>query len=204
MEDINLWLAMKNGDQTALETIYRRYVKNLFSYGMRFSTNEQLVEDSIQDLFIELWTHRTNLGNTDSIIRYLMASLRRKIIRKGQQDQRYTDLDDTTPYFEAELAFDEQWIAGQDAAAAAAKLQQALNALSARQQEAIYLKYKEGLDYDDICGIMDLQYQSARNLIAHAIQKLRQLMDNLPTIILLGYLFMGFGWVQKPIPCLLY
>jgi RNA polymerase sigma factor (sigma-70 family) len=191
MEDINLWLAMKNGEQAALEIIYRRYVKNLYSYGTRFSADTQLVEDSIQDLFVELWTNRAGLGNTDSIIRYLMTSLRRKIIRKGQQlSKNTTDLDDTTP-FGAEIAFDEQWIAGQEAIAVAEKLQVALDSLSARQQEAIYLKFKEGLDYDDICTIMDLQYQSVRNLVAQAIHKLRQLMDQLPVSTLFFYLFVG-------------
>ena len=120
-----------------------------------------------------------------------MTSLGRKIIRKGQQlSKNTTDLDDTTP-FGAEIAFDEQWIASQEATAVAEKLQVALDSLSARQQEAIYLKFKEGLDYDDICTIMDLQYQSVRNLVAQAIHKLRQLMDQLPVSTLFFYLFVG-------------
>lgn len=191
MDDTTLWLAMKNGDQSALETIYRKHVKILYSYGMRFSPDKQLVEDSIQDLFIELWNHRQSIGNTDSIIRYLMTSLRRKIIRKGQQLSKHlTGLDDSTPVFGTEISIDEKWISGEESEAVAQKLQDAIKGLSTRQQEAIYLKYKEGLDYDDICEIMDLQYQSARNLIAGAIQKLRQSFDGMPTGIFLLHLFL--------------
>ncbi len=190
MDDINLWLAMKNGNRDALETIYRNHAKILFSYGMRFSSDRQLVEDSIQDLFIELWKNRQSIGHTDSIIRYLMTSLRRKIIRKGQQlNKTMTEAEDNSPVFGAEIAFDEQWIAAEDAEAIAEKLQEAIKSLSARQQEAIYLKYKEGLDYDDICKIMDVQYQSARNLVGDAIRNLRKTLEGLPITILLFYLF---------------
>ena len=59
------------------------------------------------------------------------------------------------------------------------QLQQALQQLSDRQREAVYLKYEKGLSYDEICTIMDINYQSARNLVATAIKSLRGIMTTI-------------------------
>ena len=48
--------------------------------------------------------------------------------------------------------------------------------LSARQRETVYLKFFEELSYEDICEVMELNYQSARNLIARALTELRQIL----------------------------
>ena len=54
------------------------------------------------------------------------------------------------------------------------KLQQSLEFLSSRQREAIYLKYYEEMSYEQICDIMDINYQSVRNLISKGIIELRK------------------------------
>ena len=53
------------------------------------------------------------------------------------------------------------------------KVKSLLNELSARQREAITLYYIEEKKYDDICDIMNINYQSLRNLIHRGLTKLR-------------------------------
>lgn len=48
-----------------------------------------------------------------------------------------------------------------------------LNQLSPRQRKAIILYYIEEKKYEDICVIMEMNYQSVRNLIHRGITKLR-------------------------------
>jgi len=48
-----------------------------------------------------------------------------------------------------------------------------LDQLSPRQRKAIVLYYIEEKKYEDICVIMDMNYQSVRNLIHRGISKLR-------------------------------
>ena len=57
-----------------------------------------------------------------------------------------------------------------------AKLKVAFEHLSKRQKEAVYLKYYSGLDYEDIGEVMDINYQSTRNLIFNALKSLRKQM----------------------------
>jgi DNA-directed RNA polymerase specialized sigma24 family protein len=50
--------------------------------------------------------------------------------------------------------------------------------LTARQREAIYLKYVTGLTYEELSVAMNLNYQASRNLIYHAMERLRKVISN--------------------------
>ena len=52
------WSAFKNGSEDAFAEIYREHVKGLLNYGYKVTSDRRLIEDSIQDLFYELWKNR--------------------------------------------------------------------------------------------------------------------------------------------------
>ncbi|MDZ7691450.1 MAG: hypothetical protein U5K69_10020 [Balneolaceae bacterium] len=59
---------------------------NNFHYGMHFGTNEEVVKDAIQKLFLRLWKKRKKLGSPHSIDGYLYVSLRRILLRKAERN----------------------------------------------------------------------------------------------------------------------
>lgn len=191
MSDLSLWRELKAGSQQALERIYREQAVALLRYGAKFSRDQQLVEDCVQELFVELWQHRATIGETDHIRKYLFVSLRRKVIRQlsnpGTTQPDRGELHDGQ--FGAELGIDTQLIQVELDAEQQARLQQALAELSPRQQEILYLKYFADLDYHQIGEIMDLNYQSARNLVSRALEALRQVLGARALLLLLFYLF---------------
>ena len=196
MNDLALWRKLKDGDQQALEKIYREQVNALLSYGKKLTKNEQLIEDAIQDLFIELWKNRNGLGDTDSIRRYLLTSLRRKIIRMIQKQSKHAgSLEVEDLPFMATLGIDEQIMARESSAEKSQQLKMAMEQLSKRQKEVIYLKYYMELDYNDIGEIMNLNYQSVRNLAFNALKSLKNRM--LLWFGLFFSIFFEIFWVQK-------
>lgn len=52
-------------------------------------------------------------------------------------------------------------------------LNTAMEVLSPRQREAIYLKFVSNLSYEEISNLLEINYQSARNLIFRGVEKLR-------------------------------
>ncbi len=46
-----LWNDFIEGEKDALSKIYHQHVQLLFRYGKKFTSNEELVKDTIQDLF---------------------------------------------------------------------------------------------------------------------------------------------------------
>jgi RNA polymerase sigma-70 factor (ECF subfamily) len=51
--DPELWNAFRQGDEQAFAQIYRNYVKVLYRYGLKITPDTSLIEDCIQDLFVE-------------------------------------------------------------------------------------------------------------------------------------------------------
>lgn len=177
MTDLELWQQLKVGDRQALERIYREQAPLLLRYGRKFAISEPLVEDCVQDLFVDLWRRREHLSDTDSIRRYLMVALRRRIIQRlDRRRKRFSDADPADYDFQVELAHDQLIIAEELSEEQSAELQAAFQQLSERQREIVYLKYFAGFEYEDIGDVMDLNYQSARNLLSRALKKMKELL----------------------------
>lgn len=190
MTDLELWRRLKAGDRAALEQIYRQHAALLLRYGRKFALSQPLVEDCIQDLFVDLWRRRSGLSDTDSIVRYLLVALRRRVIQQlDRRRKRFSDADPAEHDFEAAPAYEQQMIAEELSAEQSAELRSAFEQLSDRQREIVYLKYYAGMDYDDISEIMELNYQSARNLLSRALRKLKDVLT-----LLAGFLF--GGWIN--------
>lgn len=176
MTDRELWLKMKSGDRTAFEAVYRAHISALSRYGRRFSPDSELIVDCVHDLFVDLWNKREQIGETNSIRPYLLVSLRRLILKKVDQNERFSDKQPEDCAFELELSIEELIAAGENDRENAIALKKAFEGLSDRQKEAIYLKYYEKMEYEDICKAMQINYQSARNLIFNGIKKMRELI----------------------------
>ena len=185
MSDKIIWNKLRNGDQKALEEIYRTYFSVLFDYGKKLSRDENTVEDCIQELFVELWNKRDRLSETNAIKPYLFVSLKRKIFHTIKKLRKTTDTELEERYFDAELAIDEILIEKETTSEQKNNLKSAFSELSDRQKEILYLKYYSEMDYEEITRIMEMNYQSARNLVSRAIQKLAKHMTIL-FIILFG------------------
>ena len=186
--DKEWWSALKDGQEEALAHIYTTHIDDLLQYGQRFSQDQSLVEDCIQELFVQLWKKRSGLGDAISIRAYLFVALRRSIIRAVNKKMKYTSNRSPEDYdFQAELAIEDMIIAEEMSREQSEELAVAFAELSRRQREVLYLRFYQELEYEDICEIMDLGYQSVRNLVSAAINRLRSYLE---LIILICYFFM--------------
>ena len=80
----------------------------------------------------------------------------------------------TNTVFDFDLSVEEQFIASEDERVQKSTIAHLLNTLSPRQREIIYYRFYEDLKYDEICRLMDLNYQSAYNLLQRSLTKLRE------------------------------
>ena len=77
-----LWREMITGDKRAFENIYKQYFHSLINYGFRITQNEDLIEDAIQDIFLNLWNNKSHLSEVNEVKFYLFRSLKNRIVRK--------------------------------------------------------------------------------------------------------------------------
>ncbi len=184
-KESGLWLRFTNGDAEAFAEIYENYVGILYNYGYHIAPDAPLVQDAIQELFMNLWQTRKNLSATTSIKYYLFRSLRRQIHRLRETAERYDALPDTdkSPFLPYTLSAETLRIESETAEEQIRNLQKALLRLPARQIEAIRLRFFEGFELHEVASIMQMNEQSVRNLIQRSIRKLRQVFDFLPLLL---------------------
>lgn len=175
LKDEEIWQVFKSGNQDALGYIFRTYIKVLYKYGNKFCANGQVVEDCIQDLFLTIWKNRQNLSATNSIKLYLLGALRKKLIRQLATDEKLRVEGDIDDRYSFDLQYDPQELEfGIQTRLSNAKLvRQFIEHLSKRQKEAIYLKFYQEMDYDEISLVMEISYQSARNLVYSSLKSLK-------------------------------
>lgn len=170
-----LWSAFQNGDREAFASIYEKYIDELLSYGYRVTSDQQLIRDSVQDLFLHIWVRRAHLAMTDSIKFYLFRSLRNRIIRNLEKhpERLHADIGLVADPAEEGNAFEIVLFGHEGPSDSYERLAEAINRLSPRQREAVQLRYLHGFSLEEIAEMMQMNNQSVRNLLHRAITQLR-------------------------------
>jgi len=171
--DIELWTAALAGDRDAFGILFKRHYSLLFQYGSKICVNTEIVEDSIQELFVELWQRKPS-QEIFSVKAYLLQALKFKLYKTFRRQRVIINIEGHTPE-NFELSHETFLINEQDDEERARQVLEAINKLPARQKEIIYLKIYKGLSYEEICEIMQLNYQVVRNLLSLSLKTFRKL-----------------------------
>lgn len=167
-----LWNKLIDGDDDAYSCIYKKYVTELFSYGMRFTADRDLIKDCIQDVFVRIYRNRSNLSPTDNVKLYLFIALKNTLFNVFEKDKSFQDIDTIEPVFSVEYTIEDEIIHDEQIREQREKIERLLSVLTPRQKEVIYYRYVEGLSISDICSVMEMNYQSVLNLIQRSIKRL--------------------------------
>ncbi|KEO74265.1 RNA polymerase sigma factor [Anditalea andensis] len=171
LNDAQLWHLIASNDRTAFSYVFRIYSKDLFRYGQKFSQDKELVEDVIQDSFLELWHNRDKINIISSIKFYLLTSFRRELVRRMVNLRKNENLE-SIPETMFETSHLENLVDVQEEKDA--ELHKAIGELTERQKEAIYLKYFMNLSYEEIAVMMQMQVPSLYNLVMKAMKSMKQ------------------------------
>lgn len=181
VSDSMIWEWLGEGDVRALKTLFLRYHDYLYHYASKLSGNHLLAEDCVHDLYFRLWNRKENLGIVHSVKSYLWVSLRRDVVRAKNGNLKEILTDDITKYSPQIYFTPEEFeFSPERKSDSSAALTQALNQLPSRQKEAIFLKYFNGMGYDEIEMIMDINYQTARNYVSDGVQNLKVVLKEKP------------------------
>lgn len=170
--DIIIWDSFRQGNKEALALLFKRHYAELFRYGLKMSIEKEMIDDTLQDLFIEIWQQKTP-PPVLSIKAYLIKSLRYKllkVIKKAIASKMVMKAPDDIFDIghEAFLMNCEQDKENVN------KVLNCLQKLPPRQKEIIYLRYYLKLDYKEICEVMNIEYQVARNQLSNAIKNMKR------------------------------
>lgn len=157
---------------------------------MRRLDDRDLVRDSIQDIFVRLWANRAKIKPTDNIKYYLLHTLKNQLINvaKAPARSRVDSIGEAGDFimhfppgaehssFSGHSTPDSELLRKEKHGEQAQRLRDALNGLTARQKEIIYLRYFEELSYEEIAAIMNISVKGTYKLLYRALDALKEIM----------------------------
>ena len=175
IDEVAIWDQFRSGDQKAFTKLYQHFVQPLYSYSMGVTSDKELIKDCLHDLFVELWRNHATIGPTTSVKFYLMASIKRKLVRhlETQMKNHVHHTNYMLDFSEADYSQESILIKYEDEIRTNKQLANCLNMLSKRQREAISLRFFENMDTDQISDSMKINPQSVYNLIFGALRVMK-------------------------------
>lgn len=173
-DSVLLWDNFRNGNDDAYILIYRKYVQSLYFQGFQITQNKEIIKDCIQDVFVKLYKYRSSLGNTDNVKLYLLTSMRNQLLTTLSKEKKYIDIERSDVNNLNEQNVEDIFIQQEDEVVLSDTISSIMSLLTDRQKEAIRYRYIECLSTEEICILMNLNYQSLQNILTRSLKKIRQ------------------------------
>lgn len=173
----------REDDNSAFDHLYNDYIDVLLSYGTGLGFNREVLKDAIQDVFYKLYINRASIKQIKNIKYYLFRSLKNRLLDILKTNVQTSDIADHEYDFVIQMNIDEELIGKEDQVIVQNKVNALLEVLTSRQREAIFLRFIQEMEYEEIGELLDMTPQATRKLIFRAMERMRK--QNLPLLILL-------------------
>ncbi|MGB3464519.1 MAG: RNA polymerase sigma-70 factor [Cyclobacteriaceae bacterium] len=180
-----VWKRVVADDVTAFRILFDTYYNDLVSFSHRYTQQQAVSEEIIQEIFISLWERRKVISIEASLKAYLYRSVRNRTINylKNQlpKDQKTTAIESehgltvTQEYHEENNELAEQ-------------IDRAIASLPEKCRIIFLLSRNEGLTHKEIAAELDISVKTIENQIGIALKKLRAALQpflNTPAVLLL-------------------
>lgn len=155
-------------------SIYSLCVNDLLAYGQSLGFNMNLCEDAIHNVFCTLYLKRKELTEVRSLPPYLFRAFRNDMLNMWRKHSKLSEIDINRLSFTTEVTVLDTIIDEEEKLDIKEIVEGLLNTLTDRQREAIYLRYMQGLSYEEIAELLDISPSSVRKLVYRAIMCLRE------------------------------
>lgn len=177
-DDRTLVAALRLGDYTAFESIYRSEFAALHRYAASLVSPDDAV-DAVQDVFFAVWNNRDSLPiHTLLELRYYLF---RAVRNRAYNIKRHSAIQDRYDQYvvgEAEsltvsVSEAEDALLGELSPDLAMRVQQLIAMLPERSREILTLRWYHNLPFDEIAQIMEISYSYAHVLHSRALAMVR-------------------------------
>jgi RNA polymerase sigma factor (sigma-70 family) len=162
------------GDDIAFSQLYDMYANALLNYGHCLTTDEELVKDCVQDVFLRL-LDRKNPPRVTKVSSYLFISLRNRLIDGFRKQSFISDIpvNESLANKNVNDGVEADYLRREADSLEKQRVHVLLAQLTPRQKKVFTLYFLEQRQYDEICSIMNMNYHSVRNLVHRGMVKLR-------------------------------
>ncbi len=170
VEDRQLLYRLKQGDVTALDTLYTKYRPRLLAAAMSSRADAHLAEDVLHDVFVSLSARMPHLDVKTNLYAYLLAGIVNGIRDRFRKTQRHSR--SRPPAGHLRPPPDPQQVMICDE-----QQQQAtrmMKVLPHKQREVVTLRVQSGLPFQEIARVQGVSSSTVRGRYRYGIGKLRK------------------------------
>lgn len=170
-KDEHLYLQIKQRDKEALEQLYERYERILYSFIYRFTKDRGLTEEVMQDLFMKLWTQKSMYDSSKGKFSSWLLTIARNAAIDSLRKQKKVEyeLDERDQREDPENI--ERTILQKEENEA---IHEAVQTLPLDQQKVVTLFYFEGHTQKHIADSCQIPLGTVKGRIRLALQHLRK------------------------------
>ena len=172
----NIFRKFQEGNEDAFSFFYQFYLNDLYAYGTSLGFGKDDVKDVIQDIFLKMYFEKRNFTSINHLKFSLLKSLKNRLynIYKSKAVSAKTEISKEIISFSITTTVLDKIIDEEDRTIIKQQLDELLSELTSRQKEAVYLRFMQELEYDEIAEIMHITEHAARKLISHSLNRLRK------------------------------
>lgn len=175
LDYIGLFTKFKEGDDDAYSFFYQYYINDLYAYGISLGGEKEVVKDAVQDIFLKIYFEKKDFVSIEHLRYFLLKSLKNSLynVYKSKAVSTVTNISEDILSFSITTTVLDRIIDEEDRTMIKQQVDELLSKLTSRQKEAIYLRFMQELEYEEIAEIMDLTPHAARKLISRSLKRLR-------------------------------
>ena len=176
-EWVGLVRSMAAGDQSALQALYERSHRLVYTLSLRITRNRETAEEVTLDVFHDLWTRAAKYDpESGPVVGWIMNQARSRAIDRrrfdGRKKRTSAPEHDSFPAAAHHQPVDELQSRDQGRV-----LRDALGLLTASEREAIETAYFSELTYAETAARLDQPLGTIKTRIRSALEKLRQALS---------------------------
>jgi RNA polymerase sigma factor (sigma-70 family) len=164
-------------NDSLFSTLFTDNFDMLYNYGLHIIQDEESVKDCIQELFFRIWKNKIDLSAIENPKAYLVKGLRYQIINLLELKNNSVKKTEVEESLFMDFSPEDYYIQDQQESLTRKKVLEAINKLSPKQKEILYLRFFEDLEYDEISRIMKIKIQSVKNNLQRAYSPLRHYLS---------------------------
>ena len=166
----NLLLQIADGSEVAFRELFDNYQRRLFTYVYKVTRSRDLAEDTVQDIFLKIWSMRQKLPEIENIQAYLRRMAHNQALKGFQAVAREGLVED--------------WLASEKSAQGATddgllskEIQRYINnlidQLTPSQRKVFLLSREEGLRQQEIADRLGLNLVTVKRHMVDALKAIR-------------------------------
>lgn len=176
-QDVELFHRVQAKDEDALEQLYDRYEKLLFSFSYRMTNNKFLAEEAVQDVFTKIWSKQRDFdegrGKFSSWLLTVTRNTCIDLLRKKKDTSSY-ELEERDALHTQEPTPEEtvEWKERGD------EVREAIKQLKEEQQEIIELFYFKSMSQTTIAKTCNIPLGTVKGRVRLALKHLKEILSS--------------------------